>query len=102
MFNIKADSRWSGDKTHKETLEFEQGAMVKKKEPFRVYSSLGESINDYINFLSNGDRYKEALNKSNDVEHFLHNLQRAGYATDPQYAEKIMGTLRTVTSLLNK
>jgi flagellar protein FlgJ len=102
LFNIKADSRWSGDKTHKETLEFEQGAMVKKKEPFRVYDTLGESINDYINFLSNGDRYKEALNQPNNVEHFLHNLQKAGYATDPHYAEKIMGTLRTVTSLLNK
>jgi flagellar protein FlgJ len=102
LFNIKADKRWDGDKTNKETLEFEQGAMVKKREPFRVYESIGESVNDYINFLSNSDRYKGALDKANNVEHFLHNLQSAGYATDPKYAEKIMGTLRTVTSLLNK
>jgi flagellar protein FlgJ len=102
LFNIKADKRWNGDKTNKETLEFEQGAMVKKREPFRVYETVGESINDYINFLSNNDRYKPALEKPNDVEQFLHNLQSAGYATDPKYAEKIMGTLRTVTSLLNK
>ncbi|NQZ22265.1 MAG: flagellar assembly peptidoglycan hydrolase FlgJ [Colwellia sp.] len=102
LFNIKADKRWHGDKTNKETLEFEQGAMVKKSEPFRVYETVTESINDYINFLSNNDRYKPALEKANDVEHFLHNLQSAGYATDPKYAEKIMGTLRTVTSLLNK
>jgi len=102
LFNIKADKRWNGDKTNKETLEFEQGAMVKKREPFRVYETVAESINDYINFLSNSDRYKPALEKANDVEHFLHNLQSAGYATDPKYAEKIMGTLRTVTSLLNK
>ena len=102
LFNIKADKRWNGDKTNKETLEFEQGAMVKKREPFRVYETVGESINDYMNFLSNNDRYKPALEKSNDVEQFLHNLQSAGYATDPKYAEKIMGTLRTVTSLLNK
>jgi flagellar protein FlgJ len=101
LFNIKADKRWNGDKTNKETLEFEQGAMVKKREPFRVYESIGDSVNDYINFLSNSERYKTALDKADDVEHFLHNLQGAGYATDPKYAEKIKGTLRTVTSLIN-
>jgi flagellar protein FlgJ len=55
-----------------------------------------------MQFLSNSERYKNALDKAGDVEHFLHNLQSAGYATDPKYAEKIKGTLRTVTSLLNK
>jgi flagellar protein FlgJ len=100
LFNIKADSRWSGDKTHKETLEYEQGAMVKKSEPFRVYQSISDSVNDYINFLSNNDRYQGALKQAGNVEQFLHNLQGAGYATDPNYAKKIMGTLRTVTSLI--
>lgn len=100
LFNIKADGRWQGDKTHKETLEFEQGAMVKKKEPFRVYESIKESIDDYVSFLSSGSRYQSALEKASDVEHFLQGLQSAGYATDPQYAEKIMGTLRKVTTLL--
>lgn len=100
LFNIKADGRWQGDKTHKETLEFEQGAMVKKKEPFRVYESVKESIDDYVSFLSSGSRYQDALEKASDVEHFLQGLQSAGYATDPQYAEKIMGTLRKVTTLL--
>ena len=102
LFNIKADSRWSGDKTHKETLEFQQGAMVKKREPFRVYQSIGESINDYINFLSKSERYQDALKQTGNVEQFLHNLQGAGYATDPNYANKIMGTLQTVTSLIKK
>ncbi len=102
LFNIKADGRWQGDKTHKETLEFEQGNMVKKKEPFRVYSSLKDSINDYVEFLSNNDRYKGALDKAANVEQFLQGLQSAGYATDPKYAEKIMGTLRKVTSLIPK
>lgn len=102
LFNIKADKRWQGDKTQKETLEYEQGSMVKKKESFRSYSSMAESINDYVKFLSTGERYKPALEKVGNVEQFLHNLQGAGYATDPNYAEKIMGTLKTVTSLLNK
>ncbi|MDT0602874.1 flagellar assembly peptidoglycan hydrolase FlgJ [Thalassotalea castellviae] len=102
LFNIKADARWSGDKTHKETLEYQQGAMVKKREPFRVYQNIGDSINDYINFLSSNERYQGALKQAKNVEQFLHGLQGAGYATDPNYANKIMGTLRTVTSLINK
>ena len=102
LFNIKADSRWSGEKTSVDTLEFEQGAMVKKREPFRVYDSVAQSVNDYVKFLSSNERYKPALAQSSDVEQFLHGLQRAGYATDPNYAQKIMGTLKTVTSLLSK
>jgi len=61
LFNIKADKRWAGDKIQKETLEFEQGAMVKKSAPFRAYQSLSEGFNDYVNFLSNNDRYQGAL-----------------------------------------
>ncbi|XQW85807.1 flagellar assembly peptidoglycan hydrolase FlgJ [Thalassotalea piscium] len=102
LFNIKADKRWQGEKTHKETLEFENGAMTKKREPFRVYESIQDSVNDYINFLSSGDRYQAALKQAGNVEQFLQGLQGAGYATDPDYANKILGTLRTVTSLINK
>lgn len=102
LFNIKADRRWSGEKVDKETLEFENGAMVKKREPFRVYESITQSVNDYINLLTQSERYQGALETSTNVEQFLHNLQGAGYATDPNYAKKIMGTLRTVTGLLNK
>lgn len=102
LFNIKADSRWAGDKITKDTLEFEQGTMVKKSEPFRTYQSLTDSVDDYINFLSTSERYQEALQQSGNVEHFLQGLQKAGYATDPQYADKILGTLKTVTNLLAK
>ncbi|WP_083602171.1 flagellar assembly peptidoglycan hydrolase FlgJ [Thalassotalea sp. PP2-459] len=102
LFNIKADNRWSGDKIHKETLEYEHGTMVKKREPFRVYNNLMESAVDYVDFLSTNSRYQGALQQVGNVEQFLHSLQGAGYATDPQYATKIMGTLRRVTSLLSK
>lgn len=102
LFNIKADQRWQGEKTVKETLEFEGGSMVKKREPFRVYDNVTDSVNDYIQFLSTSDRYQQALKQADNVEHFLHNLQRAGYATDPNYAKKIMGTLGTVSKLLNE
>ena len=102
LFNIKADNRWAGAQIQKDTLEFELGAMVKKSAPFRAYQSLEESFNDYADFLVGNDRYQGALEKPNNVEHFLHGLQKAGYATDPQYANKIMATLRTVTNLISK
>ena len=101
LFNIKADSRWQGDKAQKETLEFEQGALVKKSAPFRVYQSITDSVNDYVNFLSTNERYQKTLEKAGDVEQFLQGLQKAGYATDPDYANKILGTMSKVTSLLN-
>jgi len=100
LFNIKANSRWQGDKVTKETLEFENGEVVKKPEPFRTYSTLNDSVNDYIDFLSDNPRYQQALEKVNNVEQFLQGIQKAGYATDPKYAEKIMGTLERVKSFL--
>lgn len=102
LFNIKADNRWDGTSIKKESLEFEQGAMVKKSSPFRAYESLTESVNDYVNFITDNDRYQEALQNPSNVEHFVHGLQKAGYATDPQYANKIMATLRTVSKLIIK
>jgi len=76
--------------------------MVKKSAPFRVYNSIKESVNDYINFLSSSERYQGALQHNGNVEQFLQGLSKAGYATDPDYADKILGTLSKVTSLLNK
>lgn len=102
LFNIKADSRWAGAKAQKDTLEFEQGRLVKKNEPFRVYNNISESVNDYVNFLSSGTRYQDALAKPDNVEHFLQGLQKAGYATDPNYADKILGTLKSVSNFLNQ
>lgn len=101
LFNIKADSRWQGEKTNKDTLEFEGGNLVKKNEPFRVYDSIEESLSDYTSFLTSGSRYQEALSNPNNVEHFLHGIQKAGYATDPNYANKILGTLNKVSGLLS-
>lgn len=100
LFNIKADKRWGGEAVQKETLEFEQGAMVKKVEPFRAYNSLSESANDFANFISTSPRYQKALGAVSNVEQFLNELQGAGYATDPNYAQKILNTLKRVSSFV--
>lgn len=95
LFNVKALRDWDGDKTAQSTLEFENGVAVKKVEPFRVYNSVNESFGDFINFLKSSNRYESALDNADNPEQFLQGLQDAGYATDPNYANKILGILNS-------
>lgn len=95
LFGIKADRRWDGDKVSTGTLEFEQGVAVRKKESFRAYDSLRESFQDYVDFLRSNPRYSRALENSGDARAFFTELQQAGYATDPAYAEKVVAVLES-------
>lgn len=95
LFNVKAHRDWDGEKSAQTTLEFENGVAVKKREPFRVYNDFSESFSDFIGFLKGNGRYEEALNQTDDAEQFLQSLQDAGYATDPRYADKILGILKS-------
>ncbi|MGV8371070.1 glucosaminidase domain-containing protein, partial [Pseudomonas aeruginosa] len=56
---------------------------------FRSYSSFEQSFHDYVSFLQGNDRYQNALDSAANPERFMQELQRAGYATDPQYARKV-------------
>ncbi|WP_462165237.1 flagellar assembly peptidoglycan hydrolase FlgJ [Pseudoalteromonas xiamenensis] len=93
LFNIKSDNSWTGDKAKKQTLEFEQGLPVKKQAHFRAYESIKDSVDDFVDFLQQNPRYEKALEKTSDSSTFLDELQNAGYATDPNYAEKIKNVL---------
>ncbi len=93
LFNIKSDASWQGDKAPKQTLEFEQGMPVKKHALFRAYDSIAESFDDFVNFLTSNPRYQGALQKAQDSHAFIDAIHQAGYATDPNYAEKIKGLL---------
>lgn len=94
LFNIKADRSWQGEHAKKMTLEFEKGLPVQKQASFRAYESIKDSINDYVEFLQNNPRYSQALNNTDKPEQYLEELQQAGYATDPNYAEKIKNVLQ--------
>lgn len=103
LFNIKADKSWLGDKIAKDTLEYEDGVAVKKKEPFRRYQSFAESFKDYTSFLNTNSRYNDALSMSYDPLLYLQSLQDAGYATDPKYANKVYEIYRgdTLTNAIS-
>jgi len=90
LFNIKADKSWQGKQAQVPTLEFEQGIAKKVNAGFRSYASFQESFRDYVDFIKSNPRYGDALKQAGNRERYLHELQRAGYATDPNYADKIM------------
>ncbi|RNF52356.1 flagellar assembly peptidoglycan hydrolase FlgJ [Marinomonas hwangdonensis] len=89
LFGIKADNRWDGERAVVNTLEFRDGVAKREKAAFRAYDSFAQSFDDYAQFLSSSERYKDALQSGNDASMFAASLQRGGYATDPNYANKI-------------
>jgi len=89
LFNIKSSSAWDGPEVNIKTLEYKNGVAERSNASFRVYASLQDSFDDYVQFIKSNPRYQEALKVTNDPEAYTFELQKAGYATDPDYAEKI-------------
>ena len=89
LFNIKAGSAWKGDTVAVSTLEYRNGIPEREIANFRAYGSYAQSFIDYAQFLKNSSRYQQALEQADNPERYLQELQAAGYATDPEYANKI-------------
>lgn len=88
VFGIKAGANWSGQKVQFNTLEFRAGSMQRERAEFRAYDSLSESYQDYVKFLQANPRYENVLNAETSKE-YSEQLQKSGYATDPDYSMKI-------------
>ncbi|MFN2309380.1 MAG: flagellar assembly peptidoglycan hydrolase FlgJ [Gammaproteobacteria bacterium] len=89
LFGIKADGRWDGAQVSQRTVEYRHGVLQREQASFRAYGSPAHSLSDYADFIIGNPRYGEALG-SRDPQRYVTELQRAGYATDPAYASKIM------------
>lgn len=90
LFNIKADRSWHGAKVATQTLEYQDQTPVMEKAAFRSYTNYQDSFNDYVRFLSSNPRYTTALRHNGSDEDFIRGIHQAGYATDPQYADKVL------------
>ncbi len=97
FFGIKADQRWPGHYVERETMEYESNQFSRQQARFRAYDSMAEGVNDFVDFLKSQPRYRNALQNAHDDRNFLQALQHAGYATDPNYADKIMRIARSET-----
>lgn len=88
LFGIKATG-WNGERASANTHEYRDGVRRNERADFRAYASPAESFADYVRLLKRSPRYAQALQAGSDVRGFAQALQRAGYATDPSYADKI-------------
>jgi flagellar protein FlgJ len=89
LFGVKAQGGWSGASSEHLTGEYQNGQWTQQRDSFRAYGSIGAAFQDYVQFLKGNPRYAAAL-RSGDVHGFAHGLQQAGYATDPNYAQKLV------------
>ncbi|WP_249676938.1 flagellar assembly peptidoglycan hydrolase FlgJ [Pseudomonas abieticivorans] len=89
LFGIKASGNWQGDQARAITSEFRDGKMVKETAQFRSYDSYADSFHDLVSLLQGNNRYQDVVKSADNPEQFVKELQKAGYATDPDYASKI-------------
>jgi flagellar protein FlgJ len=101
LFGIKASSSWKGESARAITSEFRNGEMVKETAQFRSYDSYKDSFHDLVTLLQTNNRYQDVVKSADNPEQFVRELQKAGYATDPNYASKISQIAKQMTSYQN-
>jgi peptidoglycan hydrolase FlgJ len=99
VFGIKAGPGWKGATTDVVTTEVIGGQARKVTAKFRAYASYDDAFKDYANMMKNNPRYAKVVENSNSVQGFAKGLQQAGYATDPQYADKLTRMINTTLRL---
>jgi flagellar protein FlgJ len=99
LFGIKATSNWTGKVAAVTTTEYKNGVPHKQVEKFRAYGSYAEAFSDYANFISSNPRYAPVVQQGQGAPAAAHALQRAGYATDPNYAVKLVKVMNQINTL---
>jgi flagellar protein FlgJ len=89
LFGSKAGPGGKGKVATAVTTEYVNGHARQRVEKFRAYDTPADSFKDYARMLANNPRYDKVLDHAGDASAFAHGLQRAGYATDPQYGAKL-------------
>ena len=99
LFGIKAGSNWSGKVAEVTTTEYVNGVAQKKVARFRAYDSYADSFKDYARMISESPRYAHAKLQTGSAHAFASGLQKAGYATDPDYAAKLSRAINTTLAI---
>jgi flagellar protein FlgJ len=98
LFGIKAGPSWKGATVDALTTEYVDGKPHQTLARFRAYESYSESFQDYARLLKSNPRYQNVLAQGQDMAGFAQGLQQAGYATDPNYASKLMAVMQQIGS----
>ena len=99
LFGIKAGTNWKGPVAEVTTTEFIDGVARKITAKFRAYASHAESFADYAKMMKTSPRYGSVVASADSAQGFAQGLQRAGYATDPAYADKLTRVINTTLRL---
>lgn len=95
LFGIKATAQWKGRVFSCKTQECYDGiSLVPAAACFRAYDSWAESIADHGAFLCGLSRYKAVVGEI-DYKAACKAVKAAGYATDPEYAGKLIRIIET-------
>lgn len=100
LYGIKGTSKSGKNTGAVGTWEVVDGQRVNINDTFRAYDSDEESMRDFASFLKENPRYGDALQQfqqTGDADALVRNIGAAGYATDPEWGNKItniMGTVR--------
>lgn len=99
LFGIKAGPGWNGPVAEVTTTEYVNGEARKVTAKFRAYASPAESFRDYARLMKTSPRYADVIANASTAQGFAQGLQKAGYATDPAYAEKLTRMINTTLRL---
>ena len=111
LFGIKAGANWKGPTAQVTTTEVVDGQPRKVVAKFRAYASYEASFRDYAQLMKNNPRYANVVSAASSAQSggpasmqasaqgFAQGLQRAGYATDPAYADKLTRVINTTLRL---
>lgn len=99
LFGIKANSSWTGKVAEVTTTEYIGGVARKVTAKFRAYDSYEDAFKDHAKLLSKSPRYSQTVAQADTAQGFARGLQKAGYATDPAYADKLTKVINTTLRL---
>jgi flagellar protein FlgJ len=100
LFGIKATNGWTGKVAEVTTTEYIGGQPRKVTAKFRAYDSFEDAFKDHAKLLTQGKRYQAtAVAQADTAKGFASGLQKAGYATDPAYADKLTRVINTTLRL---
>ena len=97
LFGIKAGENWQGKVAAVTTTEYHDGIAGRQVERFRAYGSYAEAFEDYARLLGEQPRYATVM-EQREAAGFARSLQQAGYATDPQYADKLERVIGSINA----
>jgi len=99
LFGIKAGRGWAGAVAEATTTEYVDGRPRRQVERFRAYGSYSEAFTDWARLMTRSTRYGDVLRSAGDVRAFSTGMQKAGYATDPEYGAKLERTINRTLAL---